>query len=256
LFASGILGPNYEVIGQDPGFEPHYDLINDPNQAQIYEFIMGDVNGNVTTTLERADTLLKDNRLVPLGFTTSHSVYDTCRIAGQALNDSNFNWDGGQEGSGSDLVRYRVPLNGYLDTLTVSARVWYQTVRPGWLDEMFANTSPEIDRFQAWYQASDKSTVLVAEQEHTGTITGLPDVRPLEFSAFPNPTSDGNLLIGLPESLEALIVRVFDLQGRLISHELADPTSLFLVRLPAPGTYLVEVSNGRERAVKRVAYLN
>lgn len=254
LFASGMLGSDYEVIGQDPGFEPHHDLINDPNQAQIYEFIMGDVNGDVTTTLERADTLLKDNRFPPLGFTTTHSTYDTSRIAGLANSDPNFNKDGAQEGTGADQIRYRVPMGGYTDSLLVTARVWYQTVRPGWLDEMFANSSPEIDHFKNMFQASDQSTVLVAEGILGGPITNADDAFALNFSAYPNPTVDGNIFIGLPESIEPVQIKVFDLQGRLLQEFPAGHQSLQILKLPQRGTYLVELSSTQQRAIKRVVF--
>ncbi len=256
LFSSGVLGADYEVIGQDPIFEPHYDLINDPDQAQIYEFIMGDVNGDVTTTLERGDTLLKDNRLPPLGFTTTHSVYDTTRIAGLALNDPNFNRDGANEGTGADIVRYRVALGGYTDSLLVTARVWYQTVRPGWLDEMFANTSPEIDRFKAWYQASDRSNVLVAEGILGGPSTANDLPHQLDFSVYPNPSSDGNILIGVPEGIAPGKARIYDMQGRLLQEFPLAQTAIQLIRLPEPGVYLIELSNAYGRQMKRVVYLD
>ncbi|MEZ4739486.1 MAG: multiheme c-type cytochrome [Flavobacteriales bacterium] len=86
LFRSGGWDETYEVIGHDADWEPHYDVIRQESQAQIYEMVMGDVNGNKTTVLERAMSPLKDNRLTPLGFTTSHQSYDTSadrRSAGQ-----------------------------------------------------------------------------------------------------------------------------------------------------------------------------
>jgi hypothetical protein len=82
LFKSGRIDGSYEVEGQDPTYEPHYDVITNGSQVQIYELVMGDVNGDVTTTLERAKDPLKDNRLVPQGFSTSSPFYDTTLIAG------------------------------------------------------------------------------------------------------------------------------------------------------------------------------
>lgn len=254
LFASGVTGADYEVIGQDAGYEPHYNTINDPGQAQIYEFIMGDANGNVTTTLERADTLLKDNRLVPLGFTTTHSVYDTTLMGGAVLSDPDFNLDGTVEGSGADVVHYRIPMAGYTDSLVITARVWYQTVRPGWLDEMFANTSTEIDRFKSWFQQSDRSNVLVGEIVRGQVVpVGLADMRPLEFTAFPNPTADGTLFLGLPADREVERIRVFDLQGRTLQTLRPGLQKLIPLQLPiAAGVYLIQIESGGQRAVKRV----
>ena len=49
-------------------FEPHYTEITAADQVQIYEPIIGDPNGNVTTALLRGVRYLKDNRLLPDGF--------------------------------------------------------------------------------------------------------------------------------------------------------------------------------------------
>lgn len=96
---------------------------------QIYELVMADVNGDFTTVLERAKEPLKDNRLVPLGFLTSHPGYDTTRIAGTALLDPNFNRNTlNEEGSGTDLIHYRIPMNGWSGALTATTRVFYQSM--------------------------------------------------------------------------------------------------------------------------------
>ncbi|MBK9017860.1 MAG: hypothetical protein IPM82_29595 [Saprospiraceae bacterium] len=102
----------YEVFGQNLTYEPHYQVINSPEQVQIYEMVMGDVNGNVTTVLERADHPIKDNRLPPLGFSKSHPTYDTVLVAGVDPSDTDFNHENGTEGSGTDVVFFHVPMNG------------------------------------------------------------------------------------------------------------------------------------------------
>ena len=76
-----------------PSWEPHHDVIRSEDQAQIYEMVMGDVNGDKTTVLERAKIPLKDNRLTPLGFSTSHPTYDTTLVAGVPATDIDFNRD-------------------------------------------------------------------------------------------------------------------------------------------------------------------
>jgi hypothetical protein len=63
--------------------EPHYQIINRPDQAQIYEMVMGDVNGQFTTVLMRGYAPLKDNRLPPIGFPprtapTTPPAYSAC----------------------------------------------------------------------------------------------------------------------------------------------------------------------------------
>jgi hypothetical protein len=243
LFQSGVLGSDYEVMGQDLGYEPHHNIINDQAQAQIYEFIMADVNGDVTTTLERAATHLKDNRLVPQGFLSTHSNYpDTTEIAGTAETDPDFNHNGTTEGTGSDIVHYHVPLGGYAGNLQVSARVWYQTVRPSWLDETFASSSPEIDRFERWYNASDRSVVLVGELLTQDVIIGQPQYTAPSLMVFPNPTQDGWVKLMLPEGEESVTCKVYDLQGRLVLAPIQLTEAVSKLQLPATkGTYLLDL---------------
>ena len=62
LFESGALRPDGAIVGNDNDadatrFEPHYDEIRSPDQVQIYESIMVDQRGRVTTGLLRALTL-------------------------------------------------------------------------------------------------------------------------------------------------------------------------------------------------------
>ena len=69
IFKSGTFTPDARVVGENPAFETHHDFISNSDIPQIYEIVMGDVNSNFTSLLERAAVLLKDNRLPPLGFT-------------------------------------------------------------------------------------------------------------------------------------------------------------------------------------------
>ena len=59
----------------DPAqYEPHYAVLSQPDQVQIYEGIILNSDGQVTTTLLRAASYIKDNRLLP------------ARIPGQPAN--------------------------------------------------------------------------------------------------------------------------------------------------------------------------
>eukprot|EP01034_Spumella_vulgaris_P014883 gene14883-19015_t len=90
VFKSGLWDPTYELVGHDAVTEPHYQTITDNNQVQIYEMAMADVAGNRTTLLERANTLLKDNRLPPQGFVSTGSLYDSVEVVG-VTGDTDFN---------------------------------------------------------------------------------------------------------------------------------------------------------------------
>src|SRR5690606_32575875 len=49
IFISGKTDENFEVIGHNPDFEPHYTVISTEDEVQIYEMVMADVNDEVTT---------------------------------------------------------------------------------------------------------------------------------------------------------------------------------------------------------------
>jgi mono/diheme cytochrome c family protein len=114
ILHSGKTTPDFRIIGEDSGYEPHHEVISGDNQVQIYEMVMGDVAGNPTTELLSAHSHLKDNRLPPKGFTSGHISYDTVRIAGSAIEDPDFNRRNGLEGSGSDLILYDIPITNNL----------------------------------------------------------------------------------------------------------------------------------------------
>ncbi|MFZ1686375.1 MAG: T9SS type A sorting domain-containing protein [Flavobacteriales bacterium] len=240
LFSSGGWDADYEVNGHDAEWEPHHDVITAEDQAQIYEQVMADVNGNKTTVLERAASLLKDNRLAPLGFTTSHASYDTTLIVNVPVTDIDFNHDGlGVEGSGTDIVHYHVPMNGYAGPAHVHARFWYQTAPPRWMQEMFAYNSAEIDSFRTMYDNADGTPVLVETDSLTDTSLGIDDVHELGVRIFPNPVRDGILRIdGL--SGRVLGVEVFEVGGRLVALPALNGRSRLVVQLPpGKGTYIV-----------------
>lgn len=251
FFKSGMLGEGFEVEGQNDTYEPHYDMINNEEQVQIYEMVMGDVNGDVTTVLERADEAIKDNRLVPIGFSSSHFTYDTTAVYGNALSDDDFNNDGG-EGSGTDWVNYHIPLNGYEGDLTVTAKLFYQSVPPKWNEEMFAVSTPEIDLFEEWYWEEGPDPVLIDQDEMTSYTVGVVEYSQLEVGIFPNPTIDGKVWIQTNE-FKIGDVEVYDINGKLISSVSAINSKLYELNLPhSPGLYTIHIVSGTHRKVERV----
>lgn len=251
IFTSGLLQPDYEVEGQNATYEPHYNTINDPEQVQIYEQVMADVNGDVTTVLERASATIKDNRLVPKGFTNTHYAYDTCAVEGAATADSNFNLDdSGAQGSGTDEVFYHVPTSGYAGDLHVTARVYYQSAPPKWMEEMFSMSSTEIDAFKTMYDAADQSPVLIMETEHHDYAFGISDVRTETFAVGPNPTSD-RTLVRLSSSLPGTM-RLYTLSGALVAQR-SFSGSVFSVQLPEQsGVYLLEIDQQGHKMLQKV----
>jgi len=243
LFSSGLFDDNFEVKFADSVAEKHYDVIRDPSEVQLYEMVMADVNGNKTTVLERAATVLKDNRIPPVGFTTLHNSYDTCFIAGDALTDINFNKSGSIEGTGKDIVNYHIPLYSYLGTVTIYATMFYQAVPPGWLTEMSSFSSAEIDTFMQMYAAADRSPVFIASDTiqnlliNTG-ISGIKDFR--HVTVMPNPSVTGKIRVDAGESF-LLRIDLFNAKGKKINtFNIPDQTNTFEFTLPdTDGIYLL-----------------
>ncbi len=138
IFASGTPLPDGRIAGnaadQNPAtFEPHYTVITDPSQVQIYESIMQDANGDITYTLLRAASYAKDNRLLPRGFDKS-TVPSDIGVYGKAQNDVDFT-------GGQDTVVYRLPGTG--DSFYhVQVRLLYQTLAAPFANDVLATTTP------------------------------------------------------------------------------------------------------------------
>lgn len=248
LFKNGMLNSSYQLVGQDPTFEPHHNYIKSENDVQIYEIVAGDVMGNVTTVLERASVALKDNRLTPKGFSTSHLSYDTTRIEGVG-SDADFNYDGSTEGSGSDIVHFNIPLAGYAGDLNVVATLYYQSIPHKWLDEMFTHSSPEIDLFKGMYNAADHTPLLVAQIKQGDMFAGVPYVPPVvQVSLYPNPSLNGQFTI--QSSQVANEVKVYSMQGTLVAH--VYQTNSFT--LQRRGTYIVRMRFGAKEVTQKIVF--
>jgi len=251
LFQSGHWDGTYEVVGNDLPYEPHHNVITQGDQVQIYEFVMGDVNYDVTTTLLRAVHRLKDNRLVPIGYRVSHPSQDTTAIAGLALNDPDFNHDGnGVEGNGGDIVHYHIPVNGYGGTVQVKASVWFQQVPPRWNQEMFAHHGTYIDPFQALFTTADNTPELVAADSLMVLSTGVATNIPQDVRAYPNPTRNGVVVVHAPTSTT---IKAYDAQGRMVPLLAERQASAWRCRLPEqPGTYYLVLAGPEGSRVLRV----
>lgn len=253
VFHSGRMNPDFSLPDEDPGFEPHYQTIDRPDQVQIYELVPGDIAGSFTTVLERGHIGLKDNRLVPQGFLRTDPAYDTTRIIGAALTDPDFNHSAaGVEGTGGDVLHFRLKNEGYTGYLSVTARVWYQSLPPKWMIPMFAFSSPEIDAFKAMFDAVDRSPVLVAEQVLDSVFVSPVSTQNAQQEDFikigPNPTNDGRLTLSLSSHTQLRRIRVWDAAGRLVWDRVAGE-----VWLPSQrGVYMVVVETNRGRVVRKL----
>lgn len=207
LFQSGTFDDKWEVGNLDPEFEPHYNLINSEEQVQIYEFVTGNSEGKFTTLLEQAYVGLKDNRIPPLGFKKSHSTYDTVTIVGNALSDTDFNVTNGTEGSGSDIVRYQIPLHAYSGAIEVHAAVHYQPLPPRWLQPMLDTNTPEIETFKSMFEANDNQPIFMVGDTIRDLFVNQVSTDQLilqEVLVYPNPTNDGQIKLKAEQAISTV----------------------------------------------------
>jgi len=150
VFESGALARDGSITGNDNDadgtrFEPHYGVIERPDQVQIYEPILGDPSGAVTTGLLTATRYLKDNRLLPTGFDRRTAPADVA-VYGAAATDPDFT-------GGADELRYRIALPDIAGTLEITAALLYQPIGHRWAENLRAVAAPEPARFGRYYSA-------------------------------------------------------------------------------------------------------
>lgn len=253
LFHSGRFNENYELIDEDAGVEPHYAVINQPGQVQIYEMAAGDDTGGFTVVLEHADRMLKDNRLPPRGFSTADEVYDTTRIVGRALTDANFNYDNGEEGSGSDILEFHIPTLGYEGLVQVTARAYYHSLPPRWLAPIFAESTPEIDTFRQMFDRMDNAPVLMAEHVLSDvefpSASSTSEALTNRVRVFPNPSYSGWVQVRPANGLTIMGAVLYTVQGEPIMHWRGN---LRRLQLPAVGLYYLYLNTSEGVVVKKL----
>jgi len=156
-------------------YQPHYywDLTNGTglaitrqDQVQIYEELNLNNQCALTTSFIRRDYQLKDNRLLPFGWTSTgplrpdktpiipaEFLHETLPV--KVGNDPNY-----ANGSGQSVVRYEVPLPKGLDpnNLTVKATLYYQSIPPYYLNDRFKQAPDQPATQRLYYLTSNLQT--------------------------------------------------------------------------------------------------
>ncbi len=258
IFRSGLFDATQRVIGETPSFEPHHDVINQSGVSQIYEMVMGDVNYNYTSILERAANLLKDNRLPPTGFTTSHSVYDTTKISNDALADVDFNKVNTVQGSGADALHFHVSLTGITGAISVRTKVFFQTVPPKFLDEMFTLNSAPINRFRSMYNSADQTPILIASDSLLNVNLNVSTQNQYSSSdmvtVFPTASLDGKVYVTAAFGTLIQSIDVLNANGKFISKTMnTNFQNGLTLNLPfASGVYILRIQTNNKVMYKKV----
>lgn len=161
IFESGALNQDGSIVGnvndENPNlYEPHYTEITSARQVEIFEPILGDVKGHVTTGLLSAVGYLKDNRLLPYGFDKETATRDIA-VVGKAHDDPNFTGNGA-------VIRYVVKTTDAQGPFHVKAELWYQPIGYRWAHNLEPYKAAEPERFVRYYdsEARDNAVVLAS----------------------------------------------------------------------------------------------
>ncbi|MEP0860559.1 MAG: T9SS type A sorting domain-containing protein [Ignavibacterium sp.] len=262
VFESGNWDSNGEIIGLNQDYEPHYEIVKNSNEIQIYEGVMIDVDGNVTNRLLRASQYIKDNRIPPAGFVSTHPSYDTTAIFGNALTDLNFNRENGSEGSGSDIVTYRIPAMTN-SSYTITADVCFQSIKPKVVDYLSNISEPDINKFVSMYNQltnepfvmkSINKTVITNVNDELNTVSNF-----ILNQNYPNPFNPTTKISWRSPFSSWQTLKVYDMLGNEITTLVNDyrTSGNYEIEFDATkynlssGIYLYKLQAGEYIAVKK-----
>jgi len=150
LWGSGDTSPEGVILGENrkplvteffspkqQTFQPHFwkgnpgNPITSENQVQIYEELVTDPQGQLTTSFIALNEKVKDNRLQPQGWSTAGQFAMETGPAGNAVNDPAYLTT---NSTGSNTVEYQIPLTGKVaNAAVVTATLYYQAIPPYYL---------------------------------------------------------------------------------------------------------------------------
>lgn len=162
VFESGAVGADGAIEGADGDadalkMEPHYREITRPDEVQIFESVMADADGRLTTALLSGARFVKDNRILPRGFDKTSASADIA-VRGTALDDPAFV-------GGSDRVRYTIDLRNATGPFKVEAALSYQPISYRWARNLGRHQASEIQRFVGYYDAMAKASSVVVARD-------------------------------------------------------------------------------------------
>jgi hypothetical protein len=166
IFSSGRTNDKGEIVDADDKvlpteyfaggqYQPHFDVahpITSSEQVEIYQELIQDVQHHFTTSFLKRDYIIKDNRLLPTGWTKEgppgahipeYFLESTMPIG--VAGDPAY-----ADGSGTSVVRYRiaVPAGVEANRFRVTATLEYQSTPPFFFADRFQTTSPATERMK------------------------------------------------------------------------------------------------------------
>jgi hypothetical protein len=115
-------------------YQPHHTIVRSEDQVQIYEELVKDSKGDLTTSFLSLKTEVKDNRLLPKGWRISGPDARQTEPKGVSPDRNPEYFDE----SGTNVVQYEVPLGPEVkSSISVTATLYYQSLPPYYLKQRF-----------------------------------------------------------------------------------------------------------------------
>ena len=143
---SGTQLPTEFFSPTQQNIQPHFwtgNPITSDQQVQIYEEIILDPQGLITTSFLALNDKIKENRIQPNGRSSSGPHGDLLAPVGTGADPSYTN------GCGCSVVRYQIPLTtpGLSNAAKVQATLYYQSIPPYYLRQRAEDaTGPDTQR--------------------------------------------------------------------------------------------------------------
>jgi hypothetical protein len=128
-------------------FQPHYQVIERGDQVQIYQELVKDSAGNLTTSFVRRFEEVKNNRIRPKGFdyrvflnSSSPFIQERGEFHGEERSDPYYT---DPKLTGADQIEYLIPLDKKTLTrvATVQISLYSQSIPPFYLQDRFEDAN-------------------------------------------------------------------------------------------------------------------
>lgn len=145
-----VLNSEQPVKFPDEPFQPHYQVISEDDQVQIYQELIKDSDGNLTTSFLRRIEDVKDNRLRPKGYNPelfanpvlfpSPFIQALAETHGEAAFDEYYT---NPELTGADLIEYIIPLDQEIlsQVHDIQVTLYSQSIPPFYLQQRFRDAN-------------------------------------------------------------------------------------------------------------------
>lgn len=135
-------------------YQPHYQTIDAQNQVQIYEELTQNAAGRFTTSFVRRDATVKDNRMLPVGWTQNGpdplltGVY--LKATQPDGTDGDPDYTDGRAGTDTVAYNFFLPDGVNVNDCRVQATLYYQAIPPYYLNDRF-RTAPDGEATRRLY---------------------------------------------------------------------------------------------------------